>query len=503
MADKHTDGKPGFARAGTNTSAQPKTPILIPSKPREIATEFVWHRYTINGHRTLYNQQGVYYWWDGAGYRSADPQVIRSQIWGFLHKALQPGKNGPVPFDPSASKVTGVQDALQAVTTLSRDVQAPAWLDGRTSPPATECVALANGILHVRTRTLHEPSPLFWTMAGLPFDFAPNAPEPKEWERFLESVWPDDPDSITALQEMFGYMVTGDTSQQKVFSITGPKRSGKGTIARVLQGVVGKENCAAPTLNSLSQNFGLQPLIGTNIASISDARLSGRTDKATVTERLLSISGEDSITIDRKYLTPWTGKLGARFLILSNELPALTDASGALASRFIMFVMHRSFYGQEDPNLTDRLMAELPSIFNWALDGLDRLHERGYFRQPDAGKEAVEELEEIGSPIKAFIRERCEVGPGLVVSQSELFNAWQGWCRQQGREFPGTIQTFGRNLNAAEPSIRRKQRRDGTGRTRVYEGIALVQSTDQPADPDRAATEVVHFPFDTGRKCNG
>ena len=65
-------------------------------------------------------------------------------------------------------------------------------------------------------------------------------------------------------------------------------------------------------------------------AIVSDARISGRSDAKVVVERLLSISGEDSLTIDRKYKEPWTGRLPTRFLVLTNELPKLTDSSGAL-----------------------------------------------------------------------------------------------------------------------------------------------------------------------------
>ena len=36
----------------------------------------------------------------------------------------------------------------------------------------------------------------------------------------------------------------------------------KGTIGRVLTALLGKENIAAPTLTSLTSNFGLQPLLG-------------------------------------------------------------------------------------------------------------------------------------------------------------------------------------------------------------------------------------------------
>jgi putative DNA primase/helicase len=66
---------------------------------------------------------------------------------------------------------------------------------------------------------------------------------------------------------------------------------------------------------------------------LSDARLSTKADSKIVVERLLSVSGEDSLTIDRKYREPWTGRLPTRFVIMSNELPRLSDSSGALASR--------------------------------------------------------------------------------------------------------------------------------------------------------------------------
>src|SRR4030095_16234340 len=113
--------------------------------------------------------------------------------------------------------------------------------------------------------------------------------------------WGDDAATIAALQEAMGYILGGDTSLQKMFLFVGPKRLGTGTIGRVLTGLLGAHHVAAPTLAGLSTNFGLQDLIGKSLALISDARLSGKADNKVVVERLLSISGEDSLTIDRKY----------------------------------------------------------------------------------------------------------------------------------------------------------------------------------------------------------
>jgi putative DNA primase/helicase len=258
-----------------------------------------------------------------------------------------------------------------------------------------------------------------------------------------------------------------------MFLAVGPRRSGKGTIARVLTSVVGRDNTVAPTLAALGMNFGIAPLIGKRVAIISDARLGGRADQPAIAERLLSITGEDAITIDRKYRDAWTGRLLTRFLILSNELPRLADVSGALAGRFVVLMLTRSFFGHEDHKLTNRLLTELPSILNWAITGWRRLAERGHFVTPSSSADAVRELEALGSPIRAFLSELCVISPGCTVEIAKLFEEWCAWCKQQGRDHPGTAQTFGRDLRAVVPGIKTTQPRGGEGRLRLYEGIGL------------------------------
>ena len=85
---------------------------------------------------------------------------------------------------------------------------------------------------------------------------------------------------------IFGYCLTADTSQQKAFAVIGPKRSGKGTIGRILVAMLGAHNCAAPTLAKLGRTFGLESLIGKRLAVISDARLSSRADQHAIAERI-------------------------------------------------------------------------------------------------------------------------------------------------------------------------------------------------------------------------
>jgi putative DNA primase/helicase len=256
--------------------------------------------------------------------------------------------------------------------------------------------------------------------------------------------------------------------------LVGPKRAGKGVIARILRALVGEKNTVGPTLNSLATPFGLWSLWGKSLAIISDARLSGRIDSSIVTERLLSISGEDTLTVERKCMEAVTCKLPTRLMILSNELPRLGDASGALASRMILLRLTQSFYGAEDPDLTDRLLGELPAILLWAVAGWYRLHKRKRFAQPESAGELLDALYDLSSPIGEFVRTCCEVGPACRIPRADLYAAYKEWAEGKGRKNVEDSAGFGRFLRAAVPTVRDTQPRIGGEKVRHYEGIQLT-----------------------------
>lgn len=353
---------------------------------------------------------------------------------------------------------------------------APAWHPHREEdPPPADVISFPNGLLVLGRpeRVFLAPTRRFFTLNSIEFPYEAGAPAPVEWLKFLSQLWPSDAESIETLQEFLGLYLTGDTSHQKILMLVGPKRSGKGTIARILQSLVGIGNYCSPTLNGLGGQFGAESLIGKRLAVISDARLGTRADVSAVAERLLSISGEDTQTVDRKHRTSWTAKLDVRFMLLTNEVPALLDQSGALASRFVVLNIVPSFYGREDLGLSARLLKELPGILLWALEGLDRLRARGHFRQPASASDAVAQLETLGSPIKAFVADRCELVPGASVDVRTLYSEWCRWAEGQGREKPGTAAIFGRNLSSAFPGVTTTRPRVNGEQVKHYSGIRL------------------------------
>jgi putative DNA primase/helicase len=449
-----------------------------PSNPMAVARKLI----EVDGFRdaagvlTIRWHRGAFLLWTGSRWVEIADRAMKTRNYNAVEHAQywKETKDGMelVPWNANRHKIADVMEALSAIVHVDEQAEPPAWIEGDDSGSV---LALTNGLLDLRSRTLLPHTPRLFNLLALPYEFVPAVSYPSRFLKFLDELFPHDQESIDLLQEWFGYILSGSTDQHKILLLVGPPRSGKGTIARVLTALVGKANTAGPTLASLGTNFGMSPLLGKAAAIVSDARLSGP-NTFTVVERLLSISGEDFLTVDRKYREPWSGKLPTRFTVISNELPNLGDASGAMATRFLVLVLTRSWLGNENTSLTAELLEELPGILVWALDGLDRLQTEGRFIEPASSRDAVTALQDLASPVGAFVREACEMHPAYEVSRQTLYQAWRQWSRDHGRDHPTTDAIFGRDLRAAFPRIRDARPREDGKRVRKYEGIRLTQS---------------------------
>lgn len=478
-----------------------------PGQPMTVARELLPDWQDRDGRLVLRHWRGLWMRWHDTHWAEVDLKQVRSALYRRLEDAqyfagmrqVKVGKETVETSEwkqwaPNRRKVGDLLEAVAAHLHLPDEVDPPCWtaMDRDTSTPLRArdhtgpIVACSNGLLDVTSRELSDLSPEFFNLVSVPFAYDPDAPEPSRWLEFLGQLWPDDDEQSKVLQEFFGYVLSGRTDLHKLLLIVGPTRSGKGTIARILTAMIGKANMAGPTLASLCTDFGLSPLLGKPLAVISDARMSGQ-DRHTVVERLLTVTGEDTIDVNRKYRDPWTGKLPTRFLVLSNELPNFGDSSGVIANRFVVLSMTCSFLGNENTALTDELLAELPGILNWALTGLARLAEQGRFTEPASSAEAVVAMQDTASPASAFVRERCIVGTGREVDVEALWAEWKSWCEDNGREKPGNKQMFARNLRSVVPSMRTTRPREGETRHRAYQGIGLAKPGEYSAHngPDR------------------
>jgi putative DNA primase/helicase len=459
-------GKLEKAKAGTPAAAD----ALDPEAPLDAAKRF---RKEI--HPTLLWHQSEWLLYRGTHYEVVEPDKIKGDVYAFLDR------HSAVP--PKARAVADVLDALKGVALAERGAfSPPCWLDEDEmfDPPATEILACRNGLLHLPTGSLLASTPRFFTRNGLPYDYDAKAPRPERWLRFCQEVWGHDPEQITLLQEVFGYLLIPDTSLQKFFLFLGPTRSGKGTITKVLTKLIGKRSICSPTLAKFGERFGLEPALGKQLATVSDMRLGRNTDRQEIVGNILRIVGEDDVDVERKHIGgAVTGKLAIRIVISSNLLPPLPDVSGALVARLVTLTMKRSFLGEEDLTLDRQLEAELPGILNWAIDGWRRLRQQGHFTPTAESRETAQKIADLASPLNAFLRDCCVLEAGAMAPRTEVWRRFEDYVF--ANDLPPTYSSanyFHRDLEvAAQHRISLHRPRIDGKQVQHWLGLRLLPAT--------------------------
>lgn len=449
-----TDEPPEGADDGERT----ELPLDLPS----VVAERFEDEYpnTVNFHPP--NARRAYlYRFDGTCYEAITETTEQADVLRFLEK-----NNGSVPERAFI--------AVRRALALLPEVSGPGWIGppraDEDRPDADDCVLLANGLLHVPTRTIHKATPTFFTTAasGVVFDRHARC---RKFKAFLKSLELGRKQE-RLLRQIAGYLLTADNRFQKFFVFHGAPRGGKGTLARLFIRLLGPELATSLSLASLAGNHCEASLEGRRLCVFPDER--GTLPKRAMT-LFLQIVGGDQVLVNPKFQHPHSESLPTRFLICTNDAAIhAEDTAGAVADRTIAVRFTKSFRDVEDPQLEARLRCELPGVLNWSLDGYDDLAATGHFSTTAESRDFAQTSREAASPILAWLAEMCGVGPDYRCGCKTAFNAWQRWATANDVRTVNSRSAFSRNLKVALPGCRTIETR-GTER-RMYKGFRLRAS---------------------------
>lgn len=246
--------------------------VLNPGRTQPIALAFRWDVCRHDEGFLLRFYAGNFYWWTGNHYQSISIEEIKGVVLEFLTRAVVLKKDKAAPFPANSRIVNDVLEALKVICFVDDSITSGMWIGDDEISMDTSPIFAQNCVYDWWTDAKYPCSPRWFNLSCVNAVIEDETPEPKRWLRFLDELWGDDQASKDLLHEFMGLCLTLDTSFQKMLLLTGPIRSGKGTIFRITREIIGPENVATPTTASLTQNFGLQPLLGKPLATIADAR---------------------------------------------------------------------------------------------------------------------------------------------------------------------------------------------------------------------------------------
>lgn len=306
----------------------------------------------------------------------------------------------------------------------------------------------------------------------LDYNYDPSADCPV-FHRWLKDVTQGDKDLMLLIQQVMGYCLTDGNVLQRYIHAAGASGTGKSTFANLMVALVGRENVAVTNLSSLAGNHGTAILENKKLVLLPDAKQSSGGNFNKSNEVLLNIAGGDPLHINPKGKDEHVIYDPPKAFLTTNELPRFTDSFGALQRRVLLIPFNHRVKGREIRDILEQMKAELPGIFNWALEGLKHLGQNMTFVEPSVTNDLKEEFSQLLNPVNYFTSHFIDhTGDQLDrVSKSELYDAYQMMCMHDDLK-PYTKNQFGRSLKAQEPDLK-EGRLTGESRDKCYIGLKL------------------------------
>lgn len=281
-------------------------------------------------------------------------------------------------------------------------------------------IAFLNGVLDTITMEFHSHSPERFIRGHLPYDYSPDARAPF-FERWIDNLMLHDKDLVAALQEFLGYIVEGGPyTHHKMLWLSGVGRNGKSTFIDVMKALIGRQNYISASLAHLMNDKFMSAMLDGKLLCASEEVNPGDFRDSGLVKTL---TGDGEITAQRKFKPAFDMTNRAKLVWSLNELPQLSDLTPGMLSRIIIIPFNRFFSdAEQDKGIKGKLFSELPGIFNWALQGMHRLKEKGSFTTAKASRDALEKVEHDSSSVAQWAS--LYLGEGTdddFVPSSELY----------------------------------------------------------------------------------
>ena len=331
---------------------------------------------------------------------------------------------------------------------------------------------LENGTYELATRELHPHSPARRFTWQLPIKHDPSATCPT-YLRFLAEVLPSEK-VRREVQKLFGYCLgVPGHPYQCAHLFVGEGNNGKSTVLSVLTSLLGKENVAAETLTSLTENrFAPVNLWGKLANVFADLP----SNPLRYTSVFKALTGGDKVRAEAKFGKTFYFVNGAKLVFSANELPEVNDRTRAFWRRWQLIRFDQDFTGREDRALLGKILPELPGILNWALAGIPMLVQDAGFLTELGADDLKSEWRRRSDTLAWFVAEQVTADPTELTPKDDFYEAYAEFCARN-QASPKSPENVGKELPRHVPTVRTQRPRINGELTRCWHGLCLRPDT--------------------------
>jgi|SRR5579871_745297 len=302
-----------------------------------------------------------------------------------------------------------------------------------------DLINVANGIIDLRTKTLLPHSTEYRFTWCSPIRYLPNA-DNSFWVNFLfETV--NTQEMVNYMQEALGYSITGHTSEECLFYVFGPPRSGKGTMSEIILAILPRPIAIEVDFNTFtakregdSQNFDLAPLKAARIVFASESNKYQSLNPA----KIKQLTGGNLVYCSFKHKDMFNYRPQYSMWLSSNHEVNADADDDALWGRTKVIPFPNSKLGTEDKTLKLRMQSPdvLEGVLTWLVDGSYLWYQnRGKgLVTPDAVKQLTQQQRDAQDSVGLWLEECCELDEDEWTENSKIRFSYENWCQENGYE---------------------------------------------------------------------
>lgn len=342
---------------------------------------------------------------------------------------------------PNSGRVQGCKHLLQSMVSIGQTA-----FDN--DPDLLNC---SNGVVDLRTGKLspHACTQRFTYCVSVDYD--PDA-DYSAWEEWLIESLGGIFEIYKYTQIAIGYSLTGHTSEEILFYLYGPPRSGKGTFTETILTLMGAPVAKEVDFGTFtakrtgdSQNFDLAPLRPCRFVAASESNAYERFNEA----KVKALTGGNEVYCAFKHRDHFSYRPQFKIWLSSNQPVNADPDDDAVWGRIRIIEFPNSQLGKEDKSLKQRMKTEalLMGVLTWAVEGAMEWYRLGQKGLPEVEQSRTAKDTHRGEldNIQSFIDECCVTGSAYFFAQDRLFPIYEQWCKSNGvepKKAKGLTQSF-------------------------------------------------------------
>lgn len=292
-----------------------------------------------------------------------------------------------------------------------------------------------NGTIDLRTGELHPHDPQDMITKIVNIEYAPEpGNECPRWENFLFEIFAGNMEMVRYIQRAIGYTLTGSTSEQVLFFLYGLGANGKSVFLNILTALLSSywTTVVAETFMLKNDGGGATPelakMISARLVTANELGEGRRMDEATVK----LFTGGDIVSARQLYREPIEFRPVFKLWMAGNHKPDIRGMDDGIWRRIHLVPYAVTFPPEKrDKDLEQKLLAELPGILRWAVQGCLEWQRVG-LNPPAVVTSATDEYRSEMDIIGLWLAECCRLDPTAETSAGDLYRSYRKWAESNG-----------------------------------------------------------------------